>query len=68
MVLALGISLMLAGMVTHWAISLLGLMMALPAIVGWFFEVLPHEHHVYVAVHADVIEIKSTRETLAAAG
>jgi hypothetical protein len=65
MVLALGIALMLGGMVTHWAISLLGLLMAVPAIVGWFFDVLPHEKHVYVDVHADVIEIKSTRETLA---
>jgi hypothetical protein len=65
MVLALGISLMLAGMVTHWVISLLGLVMVIPAIVGWFFEVLPQEHHVYVDVHADVLEIKSTRETLA---
>jgi hypothetical protein len=65
MVFALGISLMLAGMVTHWAISLLGLVMAIPAIVGWFFEVLPQEHHVYADVHADVLEIKSTRETLA---
>src|SRR5580698_10471867 len=67
MVLGLGIALMLAGMVTHWVISLLGLVMALPAIVGWFFEVLPHEHHVYVDVHADVVEIKSTRETFARA-
>jgi len=65
MVLALGVSLMLAGMVTHWAISLLGLLMALPAIVGWFLQVLPQEHHVAVDVHADVLEIKSTRETLA---
>src|SRR5271154_6039900 len=65
MVLALGIALMLAGMVTHWVISLLGLVMAMPAIVGWFFAVLPQEHHVYVDVHADVVEIKSTRETLA---
>jgi hypothetical protein len=65
MVLGLGIALMLAGMVTHWAISLLGLVMAVPAIIGWFFEVLPQEHHVHVDVHADVIEIKSTRETLA---
>jgi hypothetical protein len=65
MVLALGISLMLAGMVTHWAISLLVVLMALPAIVGWFFQVLPHEHHVNVDVHADVYEIKSTRQTLA---
>lgn len=65
MVFALGVSLMVAGMVTHWAISLLGLVMALPAIMGWFFEVLPHEHHIYVPVHADVLEIRSTRETLA---
>ncbi|MGD0444272.1 MAG: hypothetical protein ABSA39_10085 [Edaphobacter sp.] len=65
MVFALGVSLIVGGMVTHWAISLLGLVMVLPAIVGWFFEVLPHEQHVYVPVHADVIEIKSTRETLA---
>jgi hypothetical protein len=52
-------------MVTHWVISLLGAMMAVPAIVGWFFEMFPHEHHVAVDVHADVIEIKSTRETMA---
>ena len=38
MVFALGISLMLAGMVTHWVISLLGVVMALPAMVGWFFR------------------------------
>jgi len=65
MALALGISLMLAGMVTHWAISLLGLLMVVPAIVRWFFEVLPEEHHVYVDVRTDVVEITSTRETLA---
>ncbi len=65
MVLGLGISLMLAGLLTHWAISLLGLLMTVLAIVGWFFEVLPEEHHVYVDVHTDVVEIKSTRETLA---
>src|ERR1700756_3952620 len=64
-VFALGISLMIAGMVTHWVISLLGLVMALPAMVGWFRQVLPHEHHVNVEVHADVIEITSSRESLA---
>ena len=50
MVFALGVSLIIGGMVTHWAISLLGLMMALPAIVGWFSEVVPDEHHIYVPV------------------
>ena len=65
MVLGLGIALMLTGMVTHWVISLLGLVMALPAMVGWFFEVLPHEHHVYVDVRTEVVEIASTRTTQA---
>jgi hypothetical protein len=65
MIFALGVSLMLSGMVTHWVISLLGLMMAVPAIVGWFLQVLPHEHHVPVDVHADVIAITSSRESLA---
>jgi hypothetical protein len=64
-VLALGISLVIAGMVTHWVISLLGLLMVVPGVVGWFSEVFPEEHLVYVDVHADVVEIKSTRETMA---
>ena len=61
MVLALGIALMLAGMVTHWAISLLGLLLALRAIWGWFFQVIPHEHHVMFPSTHEVVEIKSTR-------
>lgn len=61
MVLALGISLMLAGMVTHWVISLLGLLLTLRSAVGWFFEVLPHEHHVYVDVETELPPIESAR-------
>jgi len=62
-VLALGIALMFAGMVTHWAISLLGLLLALRAIWGWFFQVLPHEHHISVPVHDEIIAITSIRST-----
>jgi hypothetical protein len=62
-VLALGLSLMVTGMVTHWAISALGLVLALRSAVGWYFEVLPHEHHVAVAVETDVIKISSARAT-----
>jgi hypothetical protein len=61
MVLALGIALMLAGMVTHWAISLLGLILMLRASVGWFREVLPHEHRETVLVTTQVVEIATTR-------
>lgn len=49
-VLALGFTMVLTGLVTHWAISLLGLLMILPAAVGWFLQVLPHEHHMPVPV------------------
>ena len=38
MVLALGLSLVVAGMVTNVAISLLGLVMAVSGAVGWFRE------------------------------
>lgn len=61
MVLALGITLMIAGMVTHWVISLLGVVLLLRSAVGWFFEVLPHEHHAPVAVHVEAITISSPR-------
>jgi hypothetical protein len=63
MVLALGITLVIAGMVTHWVISLLGLVLLLRSMVGWFFEVLPHEHHISVPVQAGEIVISSLRTT-----
>ena len=63
MVLALGLALLITGMVTHWVISLLGLLLTLRSTVGWFFEVLPHENHVSVPVQASVITISSTRTT-----
>jgi len=60
-VLALGIALMLGGMVTHWVISLLGLVLTLRAAWGWFFQVFPHEHHISVPTQVEIIEIASTR-------
>jgi hypothetical protein len=64
-VLALGVSLLIAGMVTHWVISVLGVILMVPSVVGWFREVLPHEHHMAVPVQVEVIPITSTRETRA---
>jgi len=63
MVLALGLALLITGMVTHWVISLLGLLLTLRSTVGWFFEVLPHENHISIPVQASVITISSTRTT-----
>lgn len=61
MVLALGVSLAIAGMVTHWVVSLLGVVLVLRSVVGWFFEVLPHEHHASVPANGDEIVISTTR-------
>ena len=52
-VLALGVSLLITGMVTHWVVSALGVVLLLRSAVGWFFEVLPHEHHVAVPIEEE---------------
>lgn len=60
-VFATGVALVFTGMVTHWVIAALGVLCILPSIVGWFFEVLPHEKHIDVPVHAEVAPVFSTR-------
>ncbi len=65
MVLSLGLSLLITGMVTHWVVSLLGLVLALRSIAGWFFDVFPHEKHIQVPVEPTVMDIASTRTSIA---
>jgi hypothetical protein len=62
-ILALGISLAVTGMVTHWAITVLGVCLTLRAAVGWFGQMFPHEQHEPVAITADVVTISSLRTT-----
>ncbi|MBO0722768.1 MAG: hypothetical protein J2P41_18230 [Blastocatellia bacterium] len=45
LVLALGITLLCAGLVTHAAVSVIGLLLAIEAAVGWFREIFPVEKH-----------------------
>jgi hypothetical protein len=61
MVLALGISLVLAGMVTNLFVGILGFVLALVSSVGWFLQVLPHEAHAGVDVNTEVVQISSAR-------
>jgi hypothetical protein len=49
-VMALGASLILAGLLTNASISILGAVLYLFGAVGWFRQVLPHEHHVEVPI------------------
>lgn len=61
MVLALGISLVIAGMVTSAAISVLGFVLAVRAAVGWFLEVLPVEQHETVTVESPLLALESAQ-------
>jgi hypothetical protein len=54
-VLAFGLTLVFAGVVTNGGVSLLGATLAIAGCVGWFRQVFPHEAH--VAVLAQPMEI-----------
>ena len=45
MVFAFGLSLLTAGLVTHYVVSLVGFAIAIRAGIGWWSEVIPHEAH-----------------------
>ena len=50
LVTALGITLLCAGLVTHMAVSVVGLVLFLRGLVGWWRDVLPVEKHEAVPV------------------
>lgn len=63
MALALGVALIVTGMVTSAVVSLFGMFLSLIAIVGWFRAVLPIEAHEMVPVH-EAPEIVSLRTSI----
>ena len=60
-VLALGFALLFAGLVTSTSVSMLGVLLALAGCIGWFREVLPHEHEEIVSVLPEDIRITTDR-------
>jgi hypothetical protein len=64
-VLAFGIALLFAGMVTGEAVSVLGAVLAIAGAVGWFRDVLPHERHESVPVVMEVPRITTMRREVA---
>src|SRR5262245_31573536 len=58
MVLAAGVALMFAGLLTSVAVSVLGVALALAGCVGWFREVLPRPHEETLTVVPD--EVRAT--------
>jgi hypothetical protein len=53
LVASFGLSLVWAGLLTHWMVSVLGAVCLVSGLVGWFREVLPHEAHVPVPVETE---------------
>jgi hypothetical protein len=64
-VLAFGITLVFAGMVTTAAVTILGSILAVTAYIGWFRDVLPHEKHEFVPVLAEPPAVATSRRTVA---
>jgi hypothetical protein len=62
---ALGATLIFAGLVTSPVVTALGIVLFLASAVGWFREVMPHEHHRPVNVTTAVVAIESTRSGVA---
>jgi hypothetical protein len=63
-VLAFGFTLMFAGLLTSVSVSVLGTVLAVVGCVGWFREVLPHEHEVIVPVVPEEIRITTERRVV----
>ena len=64
-VLAFGIALLFAGLVTSEAVSVLGAVVALAGAVGWFRDVLPHEAQESVQVITQAPSITTMRREVA---
>jgi hypothetical protein len=63
--MALGVALVFAGLLTSWAVSLLGALLYLAGGVGWFREVLPREHRELITLKlAPTVEVVSPREVM----
>lgn len=60
-VLALGATLLFAGLITSVSVSILGAVLTAAGSVGWFLDVFPHEKHVEVPIEEAEIQIVSSR-------
>ncbi len=50
-VFAFGLALVAAGLLTYWAISAVGLIIVIRGMIGWWFNVIPHEEHEAVEIN-----------------
>jgi len=67
-VLAFGITLVFAGMLTTASVSILGAILAVSGSIGWFRDVLPREKRELVPVLEEPVSIVTSRTMVARAG
>jgi hypothetical protein len=60
-VLAFGAALLFAGLVTYSLVSVLGAVLSLAGCVGWFREVIPHEHEETLPIVEEAFQVISER-------
>src|SRR6266436_710325 len=60
-VLAFGLTLLFAGLVTSSSVSLLGTILAVSGCIGWFRDILPHERHEAVSAIKTAIPVSTSR-------
>jgi hypothetical protein len=65
-ILAFGLTLVFAGMVTSLSVSLLGAIVAVTGCIGWFREVLPHEKHETISAIETIRPVSTRRPRVAA--
>jgi len=61
LILALGSALLFAGLLTSISVTLLGAVLAVAGCVGWFREVLPHEHEETVPLVREELRVTTER-------
>jgi hypothetical protein len=64
LVLALGLALLFAGLLTSASVSVLGAVLAVAGCVGWFREVFPHEHEEVVPVVPEDFSVTTERRVV----
>ena len=62
--LAMGVTLMFGGLLTHISVTVLGAVLALAGCVGWFREVVPSEHEEEVPVVAEDRQVATERHVV----
>ncbi len=64
LILAFGFTLLFAGLLTSVSVSVLGAVLAIVGCVGWFREVLPHEHEEFVPVVPEDLSVTTERRVV----